>query len=63
MLRLVETTQLTRYPWTKEITFGQGSEFIGSEIRNSLIETEYGKKLNPTSSRNLQANTIIEIIH
>ena len=38
---LVETMWLTRYPIPMEITYDQGSEFIGHEFIKSLIETEY----------------------
>ena len=37
---LVETTWLSRYPRPIEITYDQGKEFIGRELRKSLIETE-----------------------
>ena len=40
-----------------------GGELLGYEFRNSLIEQEYGSKTKPDSSRNMQANAIIEIIH
>ena len=30
---LFETTWLTRNPWTTEITYDQGSEFVGHESR------------------------------
>ena len=39
---LVETVWLTRYIITTEITYDQGSEFIGHEFRKPLIEEEYG---------------------
>ena len=35
---LVETMWLTRYPRPMEITYDQGSEFIGHEFRKPLIE-------------------------
>ena len=38
---LVEATWLSRYPRPIKITYDQGSEFIGHEIRKSLIEEEY----------------------
>ena len=34
---LVETMCLTRYPIPTEITYDQGSKFIGHEFRKSLI--------------------------
>ena len=36
---LVETTWLSRYPRPIEITYNQGSEFIGREFIKYLIET------------------------
>ena len=38
IINLVDTTLLTRYPWTTEITHDQGSKFIRHEVRKSLIE-------------------------
>ena len=35
---LVETTWLTRYPRPMGITYDQGYEFIGRELREYLIE-------------------------
>ena len=35
---LVETTWMSRYPRPMEITYDQGSEFIGHEFSRSLIE-------------------------
>ena len=37
---LVETMWLTIYPWPTEITYSQGSEFIGHELRKYQIERE-----------------------
>ena len=36
---LVETMWLTIYPRPMETTYNQGSEFIGHELKKSLIET------------------------
>ena len=49
---LVETTWMSRYPVPMEITYDQGSEFIGHEFRKSLIEEEYGIIAKPSTSRN-----------
>ena len=38
VVKLVENMWLTIYPRPTEITYEQGSEFIGHEFRNSLIE-------------------------
>ena len=36
--KLVGTTWLTRYTRTMEITYDQGSDFIGNGVRKTLIE-------------------------
>ena len=59
---LVETTWLTRYPRPMEITYDQGSEFIGHEFRKYLIETEYSITANPSTSGNPTSNAILEHI-
>ena len=38
-MNLVETTWLTRYPWSAEIVYDQGSEFIGGEFKKQLYNT------------------------
>ena len=60
---LVETTWLSRYHRPMEITYDQGSEFIGHEFRKSLIEEEYGITANPSTSGNPTSNAILERIH
>ena len=35
---LLETVRLTRYPYPTEITYDQGSEFIGHKFKNYLIQ-------------------------
>ena len=63
LANLVETMWLVRYPWSVKITYYQGGELLGHELKNSLIEQEYGIKTKPYSSRNPQANVIIERTH
>jgi hypothetical protein len=58
---LVETTWLTRYPWPNQIVFDRGKEFMGEFAR--MVENDYGIKRKPTTTRNPQANSIIERIH
>ena len=60
---LVETTWLSRYSIPIEITYKQGSEFIGREFRKSLIETEYGITAKPSTSGNPMSNAVLEYIH
>ena len=60
---LVETTWLCRYPRPIEITYGQGSEFIGHDFRKPLIETEYGITDAPSTLVNPMSNAVLEWIH
>ena len=60
---LVETMWLVQYPWTVEITYDQGGEFLSHEFKIILIEQEYVIKSKPDSSGNPQAKDITEIIH
>ena len=48
--KLVETTWVSRYPIPIEITYNQGSEFIGHKLRKYRIETEYGITSKPSIS-------------
>ena len=41
----VENVWLTRYLWPMQITYNQGSEFIGHDFKNPLIQKEY--RINP----------------
>ena len=58
---LVETTWLTRYPWPQEIVYDRGTEFMGDFA--TMIKDDYGIKTRPITTRNPQANAIIERIH
>ena len=42
IVNLVETTWMVQYPWTVEIIYYQGGEFLGHEFKSILIENEYG---------------------
>ena len=46
-----------------EITYDQGSEFIGHKLRKYLIETEYGITANLITLGNPTSNAILEQIH
>ena len=46
---LVETKWLYIYPRLMEITYEQGSEFIGNEFIKYLIEEEYGIIAKPNT--------------
>jgi hypothetical protein len=58
---IVEQTWLTRYPWPTQVTFDRGKEFMGDFAR--MVREDYGVKTKPTTTRNPQANSIIERIH
>ena len=60
---LVDTMGLAIYIWTKEIMYGQGSEFIGCEFIKYLIEREYGILFKSVTSVNPTYNVILEQIH
>ena len=59
ILKLVETTWLSRYPIPIEIMYDQGKEFISYEFRKSLIENEYGVTSKPITSGNPMSNAIL----
>ena len=58
---LVEQTWLTRYPWPQEITYDQGTEFMAEFA--DMVEYDYNIKKRPATTRNPQANSIIERAH
>ena len=58
---LVEQTWLTRYPWPTQVIFDRGSEFMGEFA--CMVQKDYGIKCKPITTRNPQANSIIERIH
>ena len=60
---IFESTCLTGYPRPIEITYNQGSKFIGHEFRKYLIEKEYGILAKPISSGNQISKIILKIIH
>ena len=53
IVNLVKTMLLTRHPCEIRITHDKGLEFIGNEVKKSLIEEEYGIIDKPTSLVNL----------
>jgi transposase InsO family protein len=56
---IVEQTWLTRYPWpTTEVILDRGKEFMGEFAR--MIQEDYSIMKKPTTTRNPQANSIIE---
>ena len=59
---IAEQEWLSRYPWPTQITFDRGSEFIGHDFQD-MIKNDYGIKAKPITTRNPQANAIVERIH
>ena len=60
---LVETKWLSRYPCPSESTYDRGSDFLGHDFKNALIKEYYGIIAELKTAGNLQANSIIKIIH
>ena len=54
---------IARYPWPMKIGYEQGSEFIGHEFKNPLIQCEYRIKAILITSGNPTDNYILEIIY
>ena len=60
---LVGTTWLTRYYRPIEITYEQGSEFIGHKFRKYLTETDYTITAKSSTLGNPTSDAILERIH
>jgi transposase InsO family protein len=58
---IVEQTWLSRYPWPQEIVYDRGSEFMAEFA--AMVENDYGITTRPITTRNPQANSMIERIH
>jgi transposase InsO family protein len=58
---LLEQTWLTRYPWPTEIVLDRGTEFMAEVI--NLIENEHGIIRKVITTRNPQANSMVERAH
>jgi len=59
---IAEQEWFSRYPWPTQVTFDRGSEFIGHDFQN-MLKNDYGIKKKPITTRNPQANAIIERVH
>ena len=56
---VLEQEWLTRYPWpTRMRIFDRGSEFKAELCQ--MIKNDYGVKVKPITTRNPQANAIVE---
>ncbi len=58
---IVEQTWLTCYPWHSELIFDRGTEFMGEFAK--MIEEDYGITCRGATTRNPQANSVLERIH
>ena len=58
---IVEQAWLTRYPWPNILVFDRGTEFMGEFAK--MARMDYGLKRKPITTRNPQANAIIERVH
>ena len=57
----IEFAWLTRYPWPTEVVMDRGKEFA-AEVRE-MLKNEYGFARKIITTRNPQANSIIERVH
>ena len=57
----VELAWLTRYPLPEKVILDRGNEFL-AEFKE-LIEKDYGILIRPITTRNPQANAILERVH
>ena len=57
----IEPIRLSKYPWPSKIIIDQGTEFMKELIQ--MIEKDYGITRRPITTRNPQANSILEISH
>ena len=58
---IVEQAWFSRYPWPTQIIFDRGKRFMAEF--SIMVQEDYGLKIKPTTTRNTQANAIIERIH
>jgi len=58
---IVEQAWLTCYPWPTQVVFDRGKEFMGDFAK--MVQSDYGVTKKPATTRNPQANSILERIH
>ena len=61
VINILEFTWLTQYPWPTEVVMDRGKEFQ-AEVQTAL-KNEYGLTRNFITTRNPQANAIVETVH
>ena len=57
----LEQVWLNRYPWPTEVVLDRGTEFMGEVAR--LLRVDYGITRKPITTRNPQANAMVERAH
>lgn len=58
---IFQMTWLNRYPWPSQVVMDRGHEFMGDVI--DLLKKEYGITRKPITTRNPQANAMVERAH
>ena len=58
---VIETTWLNRYQWPTQVILDRGTEFMAEFTQ--MIKEDYGIKKKPITTRNPQANGILERVH
>ncbi len=56
-----EQTWLNRYPWPEQVQLDRGTEFMGAV--SDMLFNDYGFKRKPITTRNPQANAMVERAH
>ena len=59
---IAEQEWFSRYPWPTQVSFDRGKEFIGHDFQD-MLKNDYGITRKPITTRNPQANAIIERVH
>ena len=59
----MKQTWLYRYPRPTIITYDRGNEFLVHAFKNDPIEKQYGIKAKCATTKNPQANSILEIFY
>ena len=58
---IIEQTWFDQYPWPTEVVLDRGTEFMAEFTE--MIQRDYGVTKRPITTRNPQANGIVERIH
>ena len=59
---IAEQEWFSHYPWPTQVTFDRGGEFLGHDFQD-MLANDYGITRKPITTRNPQANAIVERIH